>query len=887
MTREPLWRRYFRFFGPDPGRDLDDEMQLHYDLRLQEYQRRGLSPEEARARVQAESGDIERAKRECRAIDRRELRSATLRVALDGWRRDLIFGVRGIRRAPGFSLVAILTLAIGIGATAAIFSVVNGVLLRPLPYPAAEALVRLYEVSPAGDRQNPVSAGNVLDWQARATSFAAMGAHRFPYQVTQSGDGEPVQVTVDDITPAALRVLDPRPMVGRLFTPEDAAGRGRVVLLAHGYWRDRFGEDRDVLGRMVVLDDVPHEIVGVMGPEFAFPLRSVNLWRPVPDAALDPTSRISHNWAVIARLNAGVDRPITQAELSGIAASLGRDYPEFMQGWDVNVTSLHGDLVAPVRPLLLVLLGGVGLVLLIACTNVANLLLARAITRDREMAVRGALGAGRGRLVRQLVVEGSVLAAAAGIAGVLLGAWMLEALLWLAPSDIPLLDEVRLDRTVLAFAALVTAGSTVAFALVPALRLARTDLQVALRADRSGTGGHARLRAALLVFEVAVSLVLLVGAGLLVRSFDRLQSVDLGFDPAGVLAVTVTPPAARYADITAQREFHQRLRERVATLPGLAGVTSTSATPSDPNAVTFSFAIQGRVSPNPSGRFDPVPLELVTHDYFRVLGIPVRRGRAFDRPDRTDAPPVAIINQALARRLWPGEDPVGQRIAFRPPQSPWIEIIGVAGDTRMLGADLDPVPMLYLPYDQHTWAWFRWQTLLLRVAADVDPSALVPAVRSALREVDPQIAPSLIATVDRLYAEGARQRRFATVLLGAFALAALGLGLIGLYGVLSTAVGQRRQELAIRIALGADRRRVVGLILKQALELAAAGLGVGLAAAVGLTRLLRALLFGVSPLDPVTFGAVTVLLLSVSACAALVPARRAARIDPVVTMRGE
>ncbi|HEX9893186.1 MAG TPA: ABC transporter permease [Gemmatimonadales bacterium] len=886
MKREPLWRRYLRFFGPDVRADVDEEIQLHFELRVQDYVRDGRSPDAARARVQAEFGDINRARQECRSIGEGRLREHRRARLLDGLKRDLGFGVRRALRSPGFSLTAILTLALGLGATAAIFSVVHGVLLRPLPFPDPDRLVRLYEIAPTGDVQNPVSSGNYLDWRQRSTGFEVLGAHYWPYEVSLTGAGDPARVVLNDLTPEALRALNPRPLLGRLFTADDGLDpSARFVLVSYGFWRDRLGGDSSAIGQTVTVDEIAYEILGVMRPDFDFPSSLVDLWRPVSEAGLNPDNRRSHNLGVIARLKPGTTVEPAQAEMTTIAKALQTEYPEFMKGWGVNVVKIHSDLVAPVRPLLLVLLSGVGLVLVIACSNVANLLLARAVGREREISVRGALGASRLRLVRQLLVEGAILAVAAGLLGVFLAQAMLAGLIRLAPSDIPLLDEVRLDRTVLGFALLLTAASTLVFALAPALRLAGTDLQAALRADRSGALAHARLRGALVVFEVALSMVLLVGAGLLVRSFTRLQAVDLGFAPDGMLAVSLSPSAARYPDAAAQTGFYQRLLERLDAVPGVAGATSTSATPADPYSTTFSFAIQGRESPNPSGRFDPVPMEAVMPGYFSRLGIPLRRGRTFDSRDRADAPPVAVINETLARVLWPGTDPIGQRIAFRT-DAPWLEIVGVVGDTRMLGADRPPAPILYLPFSQKTWAWLRWQTVLIRADAGLNPVDLLPAIRAAAAEVDPQLVLPRVSTVNQLYAESAARRRFATLLLGGFAAAALALGLIGVYGVLSTAVAQRSQELAIRVALGAGRSRVIALILRQALSLTLAGVAIGLLAAAGATRLLGSLLFGVSPLDPVTFGAVGAILLLVSAGAALIPAWRAARVDPIGAMRG-
>ncbi len=886
MARDPAWRRYLRFFGPDAGADLDDEMTFHLEMMVREYERQGLSPAEARARASREFGDIRRAKALCARIDRREQRQRRRGAWLGGLAGDTRFGWRVLRRSPGFSLLAILTLAVGLGATVAMFSVVNGVLLRPLAFQEPDRLVRLWEVAPDGDDRNVVSEGNYLDWRARATSFTAIGAHSQAYTVALTSDGEPTNVLLTGLTPAAVQLLGVKPLLGRLFTREDAERGDREVLLSFGLWRDRYGADPNIVGRTLTIEDRSHTVVGVMGPDFVFPSSGVDLWRLVPDGQLDPTSRRSHNWEVVGRLKSGVAIEQARSELHTIAATLAKEYPADMKGWSATVVPLQSDLVAGVRPLLLVLLAGVALVLLIACANVANLLLARGLVREREVAVRGALGAGRGRLVRQLLVEGAMLAVAAGLAGLGLAAGLLRLLLRLAPADLPRTEAIHLDPVVLGFAGAITLASTLLFGLVPAFRLSATSPQATLRAggDRSGGTGHARLRSVLLVGEVALSLVLLIGAGLLVRSFVRLQQIDYGFRTADLLVVPMSLPRARYPDGAAQRDFYERALRRVAAVPGVERVGSTSQTPAVGGTMTYSFAIEGRESPNPSGRFDPVPLEAVMPGYFGTLGIPVERGRAFDPRDRADAPPVAIVNRTLARRLWNGADPVGRRIQFREGE-PWIEVVGVVGDARMLAADVAPTPIVYLPYPQKTWDWLSWQTLLIRTRAAADPKTLIGPIRRAITELDPRLPIDLIGTADELYAQSMARRRFATVLLATFAGVALLLGVVGLYGVLAQAVAQRRQELAIRMALGAGRGRVVRLVLRQALALTAVGLALGALAALGLSRLLASLLYEISPFDPVTFVVVPALLALVALAAAVLPARRAGQVDPLAAMR--
>ncbi|MGH7474926.1 MAG: ADOP family duplicated permease [Longimicrobiales bacterium] len=885
---EPMWRRYARLLGPDPKSDAADEITFHIDMRVREYMAQGMDEPSARAAALKRFGEVVEIRQELERLGVSAQRRERRRSWMAELAQDARYAGRMIARAPALSVVAVLTLALGVGATSSIFTVVDGVLLRPLPYPAPERLVRVWETSPQGDATNVVSSGNVVDWSTRATSFVELGAHRWPYAVTMTGPVEPVRVLRGDLTPSALRALGASPLLGRVFTDEDARAGGRVALLSYRLWRDGFGSDPGVLGRMVRLNEVAYTVIGVMRPEFAFPSAQPELWRPITPDELDPDERRSHNFLVVGRLEQGVTVTQAQAEMDALAVALAEEHPQFMSGWGANVVPMHADLVASVRPVLIVLLAGVSLVLLIACTNIANLLLARAVTREREIAVRGALGAGRGRLARQLLTESAVLGVAGGALGLLVGALMLQGLLALAPDDIPRLDQVGLDRRAVAFTAGITMLSALLFGLVPAFRLARTDLQSTLRGASDPAGGvrHARLRAALLVAEVAVALVLMAGAGLLVRSSVRLTQVDYGFRDDGLLAVSLDLPRARYEATPAHIEFYQRLTERVAQLPGVVGAGGTTEPPASGFNMTFSFQIEGREAANPSGREDPQPLRIVTTDYFRTMGVPLLQGRLFDDRDRPGAPPIIIINRALARLHWPDRSPVGERISFaRPGAQEWLEIVGVVGDTRMVAADEPPQPALYMPHAQKLWDWASWLTLMVRTEAGRDPSALAPAIRAALRQQDAELAITELATVEDLYRASTARNRFATVLLSAFAIAALLLGSIGMYGVLSYAVAQRRRELGIRVALGADRGRLLADVVRRALALTALGIAIGAAAALALGRALSALLYEISPHDPLTLGAVAALLLIVAAAAALLPARRATRVDPMLVMR--
>ncbi len=885
MSREPVWRRYARFFRPDLRADLDEEMRFHIEERARELMTQGVDRATAASRAREEFGNATAARVECEEIRATGMIRASRSRAWTDLGRDVRYAVRSLARRPAHAVLVTLTLALGLGATTAILSVVNGVLLRPLPYDAPAALAWVYEWSPRGDDHNPVSIGNYLDWKARARSFQAIGAHFPPYPITLTGSGEPARLVTADATPSVLSVLGVRPTMGRLFTEADASGDDRVLVISHALWQTRFGTDPGVLSQRLVLDGQPWTVLGVMPRSFAYPDATVAMWRLQSESAFNRDDRRSHSLAVVARLRDGVTFPQAQAEMDAIGTQLGVEYPQFMKDWRVNVTPMHADIVAPVRSLIVILLAGAALLLVVACGNAGNLLLARALARAREIAVRGALGAGGFRIMRQLLVESLVLALMAAIAGAGVAFVALRALLALAPEDLPRLEQIRLDPLVLGWAVVIAIVSTVLVGLAPALRLARVDLQSALRTSHAGGDRHGRLRGALVIMEGAASLRMLVGAGLLVRSFDRLRRVDFGYQPEGLLAVSLNLPRSRYPDAPAQFEFYQGLQERLGSLPGVISATGSSMPPAYASPMTFSFAIQGKVSPNPSGRFDPVPLHAVMPGYFATMGIPLLRGRVIDARDRAGGPAVVMVNQSLATQLWGAEDPVGSRIAFAGSEGPWLEVVGVVGDTRMQSADQEPRPTLYTPWLQKTWPWLSWQTALLRLPAGADFVATAVSVRRALTGLDPDLAIQELATVEQLYAGGQARRRLAAVLLGGFAATALVLGVIGLYGVMSTAVAERQREIGVRMALGAGRPGVLRMVLTQAARLVLTGVAIGAVAAAASTKVLTAMLYETSPVDPVTFIAVAVLLIVASLGAALIPARRATAIDPVTAIR--
>jgi predicted permease len=875
------WRMLRRVFRPRTKVEVEDEIRFHLEMRERDYAAKGLDAEKARLAARERFGDVERVRQTMERLQEGERREVKRREWLGEVSQDLRYGVRMMLKAPLVFATLVLTLSLGIGSVTAMFSVVNGVLLRPLPYADSDRLMQLWEVSPTGDDHNVVSSGNYLDWSDRSRSFEELGARRGAYGVALTGEGEPEQITVVDVTPSVFRILGVPPRVGRVFTDEDVRAGRQVTVLSHGFWQSRFGGDPGVTGRTVTLNGAAWTILGVMPEGFDYPSPDVVLWRPIAEAQLDPTSRRSHNYLVIGKLADGVGVAQARAEMREIASALAVEWPQFMQKWSVNVVPLHADMVAASRPLLLALLGGVVLVLLVACGNIANLLLARGMTRSREMAVRGALGAGRQRLVRQTITESLLLAVLGGALGVAVAMVLLRLLLAVAPASIPRLDDVRLDPAVLAFAGAVALLSTLLFGLLPSLRLARADLQGTLRSSdpRAGGAPTTRLRSALLVAEVALSLILLVAAGLLLRSAQRLGRVDYGYQPDGLIAVDLNLPYARYPNTAAHVAFYNELIDRLRVTPSVASVAGASESVASV-ATTFSFAIEGRPAQNASGREDPQPLRAVTPDYFRTLGIPVLAGRSFDVRDRAGAPQVIVIDQELARLHWPNQNPVGARISFSGPTGPWVEIIGVVGATRMTGADLRAAPALYIAHAQKTWDWMSWLTLAIRPAQGADIASIGTVTRNIVRQLDRDLPISRIAAFDQLYGEGLAGRRFATALFAGFAFIALLLGTIGMYGVLAYTVSQQQREIAIRMALGATSATVVHRIVRHALSLAFAGIVLGLLAALALSRLLTSLLFEVSPIDPLTLAGVSLLITWVALFSAWLPANRAAHVSP-------
>jgi putative ABC transport system permease protein len=780
--------------------------------------------------------------------------------------------------------VALAVLALGVGANTAIFSVVNAVLLRPLPYPGAERVVALDGVNPSkGIRQSNMSAPDFEDWKAQARSFEAMSLYAEGGS-NLTGGTEPERVTAAWVGADFFRVIGVGAASGRALLPEDdRPGGSQVVVLSHGLWQRRFGSDPAAVGRTVELGGRNWEIVGVMPHDFDFPRRA-QLWGPLQlDVAEEP--RDNRAYSVVGRLREGVTLEAAQAELDAISARLAASYEVTNAGWGVDLDPLKEELVGSLKATLFVLLAGVGLLLLIACANVANLLLARASGRRREVALRLALGAGRARIARQMLTESVMLGLAGGALGAALSVWLTELLVALAPADTPRLAEASADWRVLLFAAGASVLTGVAFGVAPALQASRYGLNESLKEGGRGVaGGRSRVRSALVVAEVALSLLLLAGAGLLVKSFARLQAVDPGFDPEGAVTMRVSLPGARYKEPARKAEFYAALTERLKSLPGVEAAGATISLPLGGSSLSVGrgFIRDGR--PETPEEADNASYATVTPDYFRAMRIPLRAGRVFDERDNMESAMVVVVNESFARKAFAGEDPLGKRIRIWRDEKFPREVVGVVGDTRPQRLDGPAALQMYVPHRQDaTWGGL---SLVLR-ARGADADSLVRAARAEVRALDRELPVYDVKALSKVVADSTAYRRVTMFLMAGFACAALLLAGVGLYGVVSYAAAQRTHEIGIRLALGARGRDILGLVVRQGMLLTLAGLGVGLGCAFALTRLMSSLLYGVSAADPFVYAAVSLLLAAVALLACLVPARRATKVDPMVALRYE
>jgi putative ABC transport system permease protein len=854
---------------------LDAELEAHLEMLAGEYVRRGMSPDAARRAARLRLGGTDQIKEAVR--DTRGL------PWLEGTLQDLWFGARLLRRDRAFTAAAVAMLAIGIGANVAIFSVVNGLLLRPLPYPNQDRLVGVHEWFADRESDVPFSFPDFLDVRARQEVFEDIALYRDTSFVL-TGTGEPERVRGASVTAGLFRVLGVTPEAGRGFREgEDDVSAAPVVVLGHGLWRRRFG-GQPVVGRTVMLDGRPMTIVGVMPPAFDFP-GNADLWTPLV-VRTEEYPRDRYSFAAVAALEPRVDLVAARSNLDTIARQLAQEYPAEHAGVGIRVRPLRDELVsASLRRAFLTLLGAVGLVLLIVCANLAGLLSSRAAARDQEMAVRAALGAGRVRLARQLLVESLLLATLGAGLGLVVGSAAVDALLASAPTTFPPWTTFAFDGRVAAFVVGLTVATTLIAGLQPALRASRVDLHAGIKESGTRvTPGHGRLRGALVVTEVALALVLLLASGLMMRSVLSLLDVDPGVRPEHVLTLRVSLPEAVYRHPDDRLAFFGALMPRLASLPGVARAGATSSLPMVGPFSSLGLSIEGAPPAEP-GR-EPMPVRhVVTPGYFETMGIRLLAGRLFDERDgRPGMPDVAVVNETFARRGWPNADPVGRRVKFGDPDEdvPWVTIVGVVSDVRQFGPGQLADDDIFLPYGQ-----LPLPAMTLVIRGTTDPGPLASSIRGAIRALAPDLALFEPRPMADVVARSVWQPRLFSWLFGAFGVVALALAAIGVYGLLAYSVVQRTREIGLRLAIGADRRQVRRLVVGRGMRLTAAGVAIGAVVALPATRALDALLFGVSPADPLTFAVVALLLLGVAWVACAVPARRATRIDPMAALRIE
>ncbi|MFZ0523225.1 MAG: ABC transporter permease [Candidatus Acidiferrales bacterium] len=864
--------------------DLDEAIRQHIETETQDNIARGMSPQEARNAALRKFGNVTRVQEETREV--------WSFVWLEQFWQDVRYALRMLRKSPGFTAIAVLTLALGIGANTAIFSVVYAVLLRPLPYPNPDQLVLVFQANPQD--QVPFDGMSYVNFEKlrEHNSVFSELASNTRHELTLTGVGDPSVLSTVDVTPEIFSVLAVQPLLGRTFFPQDGKrGAPPVVILSENLWRSRFRADPQLLGRSISLDKRLFTVVGIMPSSFRFPLIAIreDIWIPI---AQDPMfgpwmSRFGGHWLLATgRLKPGVFLAQARAQMDAMSAALAKDDPANNTGWQIRVDSLQQQVVGDSRPALLILLGAVGLVLLIACVNIANLLLSRASSRAREVAVRIALGAGRKRIVRQLLTESAVLGLLGGIAGILLAYWGVHALISLLPPDLPRADTIRVDGGVLAFALLLAVASSFIFGLAPSLFAADSSLQTSLReaSSRSGEGARQRgTRTVLAIAEIALAMVLLVAAGLLLRSFTMLTAVNPGFDPAHVVKADVSLPQFQYSTPQQWTAFSNEFLERLQAQPGLQDAAMAVPLPLNEGSVNLAFDIVGN-PPLPPGTAITADFTSVSPDYFHVMSIPLLRGRLFNAQDSAGTPRVTVISEELARRYFRNQDPMGKQLnfGFPPDGDAPREIVGIVGDVRDNSLSEAPGPMMYVPFAQAPF----WGAQVI-VRSTLSPSSVAASIRKTTHEIDKDLPVTDIETLPEALSVSVAQPRFRTLLLGLFGVIALLLAAVGIFGVLSYSVARRTHEIGIRIALGATPGKILRLVLTESAKLIVVGLAVGIPAALALTRYLATLLFAVHPTDPLTFIGVAILLTSVALIACYVPARRAMQVDPIISLRYE
>jgi putative ABC transport system permease protein len=878
----------------EPAREgeIVEELSQHLEDRYQQLVTGGATNEEASHAVLLELADSELMSSELRRVHRTIHREPVVlgeqrrTTVLHDLGQDLRFGFRTLFKNPGFTAVAVIALALGIGANSAIFSVVNTVLLRPLPYKDPDGLVMVWEdATRHGYPRDTPAVANYLDWRSQNHVFEDMAAVA-DASLNLTGVGDPERLEGSAANASLFSLLGVAPQLGRAFTAEeDQPGANRVVMLSNRLWARRFGADPGIVGKQITLNGQPATVIGVMPPQFQFPSQDVELWVPIAFTPQQAAGRGRHYLQVVARLKQGVTLGQAQAEMNTIATRLQQQYPQQNTDLGAVVVPLHEQVVGDIRPALLILLGAVGLVLLIACANVANLLLARAAVRQKEIAVRVAFGASRWRLIRQFLTESVLLAAVGGIFGLLLSVVGIKLLTRFIPPNISQIKAIELDSYVLGFTVLVSLLTGVIFGLVPALQASmfkpNETLKEGGRDSSSGNRGN-RMRALLVIAEVAVSLVLLIGAGLLINSFLRLRSVDPGFDSSNLLTMRIVLPDLKYKEQERRSAFYTDLIQKVEALPGVKSAAVTTNLPLYRQGNSTGIEIEGRPAP-PPGQEIIITTRVISPKYLTTMGIPLLKGRQFGPEETAKMPGAVIISETMAKRYWPNEDPIGKRLTPGRNAGPddWFQIVGVAKDVRQFELNADPKPQMYLPYVQADF--FAPRDLVVKT--NIDPIGMAATVRSAVWEIDKDQPVSNIKTMDEIAAESVARQRFSMMLLAIFAAVALVLAAVGIYGVMSYSVTQRRNEIGIRMALGAQRSDVLKLTVGQGLKLVLVGVAVGLVGAFVLTRLMVSLLFGVGATDPGTFIVISIILVGVALFASYIPARRATRVDPLVALR--
>jgi putative ABC transport system permease protein len=805
--------------------------------------------------------------------------------------QDVRFSLRMLLKKPGFTFVVVFALALGIGANTAIFSVVNTILLRPLPYKNSDQLIWLRETNPSADiKEETLSPPNYLDWKTQSQSFEDMGAFASTRITLTSGNGEPERINAAYVADGFFSVLGAETQIGRTFMPEeDKPGNNRVIILSYGLFERRFGSDLNLIGNAITINGNPYIVVGVMPKSFISPKpddrRPPEAWSPLA-ADYNKENRRGDYLSVIARLKPDVTVEQARAEMATITARLEQQYPDTNSGWSAIVMPLHERFVGDVRPALMILLGAVCFLLLIACANVANLLLARSTARQKEIAIRTALGARRGRIIQQLLTESVMLSLTGGALGLLFAFWGVGVLTSLSPGSIPRVSEIGVDSRVLVFTLGVSLLTGIIFGLLPALQASNPNLNETLkeggRSSAEGTRGG-RLRNILAAAEVALALVLLIGAGLMARSFLRLQDVNPGFDAQRVLTVGLFLPGTKYKEGPQVVAFYKELLSKAESLPGVVSAGAIDTLPLDVGGNVLGFAIEGRPPQQPGDDTPDAEHRVVSEDYFRTMGIPLLRGRLFEGQDGPNAPQAIVINETMANRYFPGEDPLGKRINLGDPQdTPWLTIVGIVRDTRHEALSEEPYSQMYAV---HTQAPRRSLALVVRTSGD--PMSLVSAIRSRIADMDRDLPLSNMRTMDQILSESILRPRFNMLLITIFAVVAMVLASVGIYGVISYSVSQRTHEIGVRIALGAQPRDIFRIVVGQGLKLAITGVGAGLVVAFALTRVMVSLLYGVEATDPLTFAAISAVLTSIVIMASYIPARRATKVDPMISLRYE